>query len=250
MYASFIIPFPLARLDNVLQTIRMLQINDPEVVEKSEIIFVCQDRCGKIDCQFAKYQLHNMQLPNMQKCKLLNHAVKQANSETLVILDSDRVLPQSYFKTVLESHKTNTAVTTTKLYRMTKPVMDKDLISGNYQYEEENRSVENKAMMRNLFAGNVVLKTADYWKAGGMDEEYIGYGFEDHDMTNRLIYAGVVPIWKEDIEIHLYHERLTYGSGDQKKMFLDNGIRYSKKWNLPIPGKLQQEIKQYSKRML
>lgn len=247
---SFVIPFPLARLDNVQQTLRLLHAHDPEVVEQSEIVLVCQDRCGKIDTKFAKYKLINMDLPNMQKCKLLNEAVRQTTYDTLVVLDSDRVLPKGYFKRVLATHQEDTAVTTKILYRLVRPVNDQDIIDGRFEFEEENRSVENKSLMRNLFAGNIVLKKSDYWKAGGMDESYIGYGFEDHDMTNRLVKAGIKPVWLDDVELHLYHERLTYGSGDQKKMFLDNGLRYCRKWNLPIPGKLQEEIKQYTKNII
>lgn len=250
MLASFIIPFPIARLDNVLQTTRLLEINHPETVSESEIIFVCQDKCGKIDTKFKGYQLHNLKCPYMEKCKLVNHAVKVSQSDILVFLDSDRVLPKGYFQQVIENLKPNTAVTSKILYRLTKPFSDQNIVDGKYTYEEENRSTENKPLMRNLFAGNCVMKKEDFNKAGGMDEDYVGYGFEDHDMTNRIVAAGIQPIWRDDIELHLYHERLTYGSGDQKKMFLDNGLRYCRKWNLPIPGKLQQELNIYTRNII
>ena len=252
MLAAFIIPFPVARIDNVLQTVRFLEINHPEIVKISEIILMCQDRCGKIDTKFPHYQLHNMKCPYMEKCKLVNKGVEcvSPHTENLVFLDSDRVLPPGYFNDVLNNLKEGTAVTTKRLLRLTKPFSDQDILDGKYTYEEENRSIDNKALMRNLFAGNCTMKKKDFLKAGGMDEDYVGYGFEDHDMTNRIVQAGIEPVWRDEVELHLFHERLTYGSGDQRKMFLDNGLRYCRKWNLPIPGKLQHEINEYTKRMI
>ena len=90
----------------------------------------------------------------------------------------------------------------------------------------------------------------DYLDVGSMDESYVGYGFEDHDMTRKLEQNHIQAIFRPEIELHLYHERLTYGSGDQKKMFLDNGLRYCRKWKLPIPDCLRTEINLYKRKLV
>lgn len=250
MIASFVIPFPLARLDNVMQTLRFLEYYHLDVVEQAEIVLMCQDRCGKIDTKFAKYQLHNMKCPYMEKCKLVNRGVAVSQSDVLVMLDSDRILPPGYFKDVIGSLKEGAVVTTKTIHHLSRPYGDQDIKDKKYQYVKDTRTTDNTALNRNLFAGNVVLTKADFLKAGGMDEEYVGYGFEDHDMTNRLLAAGIQPVWRDEIELHLHHEGQTYGIGDQKRMFIDNGLRYCRKWNLPIPPKLQAEINAYTRNLV
>lgn len=250
MYSSFIIPFPVERVDNVTQTLRLLAHYHKDVLKNSEVLLMCQNRTGFIETEFLETNPHNLKLPCMQKGKLLNEAVKVAKSDILVFLDSDRVLPFGYFKEVIDNLKKRTAVTTKNMHRLSRPVSDAEIITDNFEFEPEHRSVENKILMRNFFSGNIVMYKEDYLQAGGMDEFYIGYGFEDHDMTNVLFNQGIQQVWREEVELHLYHERLTYGEGNQKRMFLNNGVRYCKKWQIPIPGKLQVELDQYTKVML
>lgn len=250
MQASFIIPFPIERIDNVTQTLRFLSHHHKELIQESEVLLMCQNRSGYLESNFKETQVHSMKLPCMQKGKLLNEGARLAKSEVLVFLDSDRILPKGYFAEVIGGLKKNSAVSTTNMRRLTRPASDEEILIDNYDFEPENRSIENKILMRNFFSGNIVMYKEDYLRVGGMDEFYIGYGFEDHDMTNILINQHINLIWRNDLELHLYHERLTYGEGHQKKMFLYNGVRYCKKWQIPIPGQLQVELDQYTKGLI
>jgi hypothetical protein len=250
MVCTFIIPFPSARIDNVLQTVRFLGRNHPEVCKESEIIFSCQDRCGNIPNPFKKDRLINLETDCMRKSKMMNEAAKVASSDLLVFLDSDRVLPAGYFDKVVRNYQPGTAVSTKNMWRLTEPASDEDIIAGKFKYELENKDTTNKAWTRTMFAGNCTVSKADFWRVGGCDESYHGYGFEDHDMTRTLETGGVKFVWHEDIELHLWHPRLTYGKGDQKKMFIMNGLRYCKKWSLPIPPELQVEMGTYTKGMI
>lgn len=250
MLATFIVPFPSARIDNVLQTVRFLERNHPDVCKESEIVFSCQDRCGNIPNIFKKNLLINLETDCMRKSKMMNEAAKRASSDLLVFLDSDRVLPSGYFDRVLKSFQPGTAVSTKNMWRLTEPASDEQIISGEFRYEEENKDLANTMLTRTMFAGNCTVSKTDFFRVGGCDESYHGYGFEDHDMTRTLESNGVKFIWHEDIELHLWHPKLTYGTGDQKKMFIMNGLRYCKKWNLAIPPQLQEELAGYTKRMV
>lgn len=181
---------------------------------------------------------------------MMNEAVKVAESDLLVFLDSDRVLPAGYFDKVLRNYQPGTAVSTKNMWRLTEPTTDEAIIAGTFRYEIENKDTTNKMWTRTMFAGNCTISKAAFLQCGGCDESYHGYGFEDHDMTRTLETYGIKFIWHEDIELHLWHPRLTYGSGDQKKMFIMNGLRYCKKWGLPIPEELQKEMGGFMKGMV
>lgn len=243
MLASFLIPFHTWRIDNLTQTLRFLYLNHPDVVTESEVILLCQDQCGQIDTKFKNTILQNMRLDVMKKPFVLNHGVTLAESELLVILDSDRVLPRDYFRKVIEAFTPNTMVTTAKMHQLLHAVGDHDIIDGNYEFNVDYRDRGAKPYTRSVFSGNVVLSKTDYLRVGGMDEDYVGYGFEDSDMTATLLQDGVVPVFRDEIELHLHHQQWTYGKGDQKQLFLANGVRYCRKWNYPLPPQIEKEIK-------
>jgi hypothetical protein len=250
MLATFLIAFHTRRIDNLTQTVRFLSKNHPDVVAESEVIFLCQDQCGFVDNDFAKSRMVNLRFSCMEKCKALNQGVRESVSDRIVILDSDRILPPGYFSDVLRCLKPGTAVTTKLIHRVMHSSADVDIESGDYNFQLEHRSVSNDPYNRNLFAGNVAIHKSDYWNAGGMDEEYVGYGFEDSDMAMRVVQSGIKPVFRSDAELHLFHEPATYGPTDQKKLFLNNGIRYCKNWNIPIPPPLQAEINAYTRRFI
>ena len=120
MLASFIIPFHSARIDNLLQTIRFLEENHKSVIASSELLLMCQDRCGQIQTQFQSTRLYNMKYDRIRKCQLLNEAIRFSEADKIVFLDSDRVLPPEYFSSVLSQLQPKTAVTTLKMWRLTR----------------------------------------------------------------------------------------------------------------------------------
>lgn len=241
MLASFLIPFHSRRIDNLAQTLRFLELHDREVLDQSEVILLCHDQIGYIETGFQKTHLENMHLPNMMKPVQLNHGVKMAQSDILVVLDSDRILPPGYFQKVLGSIEEDDMVTTRFMRKLTRPAADIDIIEEKYSFYDEERSISNRAYSRSAFSGNIVLYKKQYEKAGGMDESYVGYGFEDADMTARLTSVGVRPHYRPELELHLYHEECSYGDHDQKRMFLDNGLRFCRKWKVPYPQNLRKK---------
>lgn len=250
MLASFIICFHTRRIDNLLQTLRFLARHDPKVVAESEVFLMCQDRCGRIDTQFGKTHLFNMQITEMQKNKLLNEGARQASANNLIILDSDRILPQHYFQNTLDKLKSGVIISAETLWQLDHAVSDRDIIQGLFSYRVENKSKENRILSRGVTAGNFAIKRDDFWKCGGMDETYTGYGFEDQDFAKQLQKNNIRTIWIPAVELHLYHEKLTYGVVDQKMLFFENARRYCKKWKEPLPEQLQKEFLEYSRTIL
>jgi hypothetical protein len=247
MLASFVIGFHTRRIDNLLQTVRFLELWHADVVKESELVLVCQDRCGRIDTTFRTYHHFNLEVANMQLPKLSNFGISQSTSDNIVLLESDRILPAGYFRTVLSEMQAGQQITTLNMHRLTKMASDQAIIDKTYAYRNEQRSTSNGLGMRNAWSGNTAFKKSDFLAAGGMDESYVGYGWADHDMTAAMHHIGVKSIYRDELELHLYHEPMTYGSGDQKRLFIQNGLRYCKKWNHPVPDMLREEISKYTR---
>lgn len=186
-------------------------------------------------------------MPEMNLPKVTNFGVEKAESSLIVWLESDRILPTGYFEQVFNKIRPKEMVTTERMYRVKKMVSDEDIISGNYTWCEEWRSKTNEMLCRNMFSGNTVFWKKDFLEAGGADPAYVGYGWLDHDLTDSMTKIGVHSVYYTEIELHLWHEPMTYGSYDQKRLFINNGVHYCKKWKKRYPPEIMKELQQKTK---
>lgn len=253
MKASFVIGFHTARIDNLLQTLRFLLADHKDVFIDSYLSLVCQDDCDKLPSsqleeleslreQSYRSCITNLNLPCMQLPYVTNLGMDDAETEKVVILESDRILPAGYFAAVLDELKPGVQITCRNMKKLTKPATDEEIRAGTFEYIDEHRSEKNEIGMRNMWSGNTALCKSDFLKAGRMDEAYHGYGWADSDMTSAMESVGVQSVFRDELELHLWHPPATYGDGDQKQMFIDNGLRYCKKWNKELPGFLRADI--------
>lgn len=257
MLASFVIGFHTARIDNLLQTLRFLIKDHPEVVSDSLLILACQDTTTNLNehlqefrslqSVFAKSLVLDMNLPCMQLPKLTNVAIDLTETDRVIILESDRILPCGYFQSVIEQLGEGVQITCRKMKKLLEPTSDNVIESGTFNCRDEFRDQWNTIGVRNMWSGNTAIWKSDFLKAGRMDETYVGYGWADSDMTNRMEKAGVKSVYRDETELHLWHPSATYGEGDQKHMFIKNGLHYCKTWEVPLPDWFRQEIAQYRK---
>ena len=178
---------------------------------------------------------------------LTNMGFEKRKSKKIIVLESDRILPSGYFRSVLDQLHEGIQITCKTMKKLTKPTSDEDIESGNFEYRNEYRDEGNKIGLRNMWSGNTAFCASDYYKAGYMDESYVGYGWADSDMTNKMQSVGVQSIFRDEIELHLWHPPTTYGIKDQKELFINNGLLFCKKWNQPLPDWLRLEIAQHKK---
>lgn len=261
MVASFVIGFHTARIENLLQTLRFLAFDHEDVLSRSQLVLVCQDTCEALpkhqldeleslrECS-ERSVLANRELSCMQLPVLTNLGVRLAEAEKVIVLESDRLLPTGYFARVLDELRPGVQITTKKMLKLTQAVSDHELRNGEYSFVEEFRSESNEIGMRNIWSGNTAFMKSDYLKVGGMDERYVGYGWADSDMTLNMQSQGVKSIFRPETELHLWHEPATYGTGDQKQMFVGNGIYFCTKWNKPYPEWFQQELNKLPRKIL
>lgn len=247
MLASFIVRLHSKRLDNLHQTLRFLEMWHKKVISQSQLILVCHDSVDRVSNAFERYDHINLNLTYMKNSKQTNIGVQTALAEKIVLLDGDRISPPGYYEKTLSQIERGKQISIKTIKNIERNAEDEEIESENYPYFEEERSLTHQAGQRCIWSGNTVFMKSDFYQAGMMDESYEGYGFEDQDMGLNMEKSGVVSILVPEHEIHLWHERKTYGDGDHKKMFINNGLRFCKKWNLPLPNFLREEIAKHRK---
>lgn len=251
MKASFIIAFASPRLDNLRQTLRFLQRYHATIIGHCELITVCQDICDlEPVVGFGEHRHYNLEVECMQLPRLTNFGVDHCNGKKVIVLESDRILPPGYFAEIVGELRNGVQITTAMTWKLSRPYSDEEITNHQFEYNEDARTEANEIGKRNMWSGNTAFMKADFENAGKMDEGYRGYGWADSDMTNTMVMAGIKSVFRPEIELHLWHPGFTYGQGDQEKMFVDNGVRYCRKWNVPIPEFLRAGIAKYNRVIL
>jgi len=227
--------------------LRFMDLWHKDVIENSELITLCQNKLtDPLPTKHWKSHLNfNFGFEEMSICCITNFGITKAKYEKIFILDSDRILPTEYFNSVMNQLKFGIQITTSPTKKLKSEYSDSKIIDGDIDFFWDNRSTTNELGTKNAWSGNIALMKSDFINAGGMDELYVGYGWEDTDMTFTMEKYGIKSIYREETEIHLWHPPLTYGVKDQKKLFIENGLRLCKKWNKPLPQILRQDMLKY-----
>lgn len=261
MLASFVIGFHTARIDNLLQTLRFLIRDHKDVFTDSYLSLVCQDNCDTLpveklnELESLREQSHrsciiNLSLDEMRLPEVTNIGVEDAETDKLIILESDRILPAGYFAAVIEQLHDGIQITTKNMIKLRGPATDDEIVDCLFQFDCEVRNPRNELGQRNMWSGNTAIMKGDYYKAGRMDEAYTGYGWADSDMTKATEGAGIQSIYRDEVELHLWHPSATYGKSDQKQLFINNGLHFCKKWSVELPLWFREEIAQHKRVMI
>lgn len=249
---SFVIIFHPSRIENLYQTLRFLQKRENQL---QELILVCQTNCLPIKSDFKTTKQINMNLETYHKTKMTNEGVRNANQNIIALLDSDRILPHNYFENTAKQLSKNQIVSSKKLFQLTSQYSDDQIELERVEKYEDFRSEDNISRRKNLFSGNTLMHKDDYWSIGGYDENYIGYGYADNDMTMKAIKSGMDIKWNESKELHLFHENKIIWKNEtiEKKTFqimtAINGLMYHLKWRLSFDSEIQSLIYEIEQRI-
>jgi len=236
---SFVIYFCSQRIENLKQTLRFLKKR--ENINKSDLVLLCQD---KYEQNIFGNNVTNLNLDFYHKSKMCNIGIDLAKNQKIVLLDSDRILPLKYFEKTLKKLKPGEFVSTWKMYKLKKPYSDEEIELNKVEKLKDFKSKNNDPCCKNLFAGSTVFFKKDYQCAGGMDEEFVGYGFADTDMTQNILSKNYNVIWNEEEEIHLFHDmKINFSELDSEILTALNSIRYFTKWNMKMDKKTEGLVK-------
>lgn len=239
---SFLIYFHSKRVDNLRQTLRFLAMHN---LKNYELVLLCHDEFPDIETPFPRTRQINLRFDEMWIPRMTNIGVELC-SDTIFLLECDRILPTRYLEAALDQLEPGKMITCRKMKKLRQACTDDEILREQFEWTCDDRSPQNTAGVKNLWSGNILFYKADFYRAGGMNEAYIGYGWADSDMTARCMASGITPIFNDFTELHLWHPGTTFGTRDPKPMFLTNGFRFCREWQQPIPRVLFNEMKGYS----
>tara|TARA_B100000315_G_scaffold8981_1_gene8834 strand:- start:8685 stop:9488 length:804 start_codon:yes stop_codon:yes gene_type:complete len=176
-----------------------------------------------------------------RKCKILNKAVKQSNSNYIVFIDADCILSKDFLFEHWHCHEKGSFLGGRRVLiakKFAKRITAEMLRKGNFDginlwgincvlsgcfkyYEEALRPLYyiRKNNFFNLMGCNFSIHKSDLLLVGGFDEEYESRGGgEDTDVSLRLKVAGcrMKSVRYRAIQFHLGHDILVDKSKSQK----------------------------------
>ncbi len=202
---SYVIPFRnLNRTESIQTVVNNVRAQRFPVVD---IVIVEQDRQTNVDLQ--PYQPVNYLLaaeynnPLFNKAKAFNLGISRVKTDKVIMHDADMLASGHY----------TTAIFNTLLQ------YDSCHLGGRVLYtDEEMMNFINSSMIIDEIikyervigyyeGGSIACRLKTFWKVGGFNEDFYGYGCEDCDFYARLSGGSN---WKEDRTfnfIHLWHDR-------------------------------------------
>ncbi len=203
---TYVIPFRnFERNDSIRTVVSNVRAQRFPVVH---IVLVEQDSESRID--LASYQpVTHLLVPAanalFNKSLAFNRGVAAAPSDRVILHDADMLAQGSYAKSIWNILNENDAchIGSTVMYAnhdSTKAVNAAGVVDDKVKCERVVGYYEG---------GSLACTVSAYWRVGGFNEDYWGYGCEDCDFYARLSKGCV---WREDRVIdflHLWHSRVT-----------------------------------------
>lgn len=195
---------------------------------------------GKIDHKnFISVQEISFKSERYIKGKMCNIGVEKCGFEKIALIDSDRIMPPNYYTTTFNNLNDKCAISPLKSIKLLEYTTLENIYNKKFSYKRDDRTKEINHYTKHLFSGNTVFFRKDYLSIGGMDESFIGYGYNDLDFSLSWQKSGMQTIWSDQEEIHLFHDCLFL---TDKNIFYDinkmNALKFCKKWNIELPNNI------------
>jgi predicted glycosyltransferase involved in capsule biosynthesis len=196
---------------------------------------MCQDEVDSVDTP-VQHQLINLKLPEFNKAVMANKGVMLAQSDKIVLLDGDRLLPANYFTKMISRLPKKIIATPRYLFKLANAATDEQINAGvvykmpDFRYTSKvnfGYYIQTKGM----FSGNTVMYRQDYLDTGGMDESFVGYGYSDTDFMFTCEQKKYGFFVSDDEELHLWHPN-GYAKADFVALNNRNALKFCKKWNV------------------
>ncbi|HNX01150.1 MAG TPA: galactosyltransferase-related protein [Candidatus Cloacimonadota bacterium] len=184
--------------------------------------------------------------------RLRNNGVHVSTGDLLMFLDQDIIISEEYIQKFEQSVTPNRffvsypiRLSKEQSEQITDEVIHQNTIPLLLTGKQRNKPVKQYRKDRlnlllykmhlaqygaKLRGGVCAIRRQDYLNVNGYDENFIGWGNEDDDMSRRLLATGVIGlnVTKQEYSYHLYHEPNNSG-----------GIRVNKEY----AGKAMLKIK-------
>ncbi len=176
-----------------------------------------------------------------------NKSIAQSTADYIVMIDGDMVLHPLFIKDHIAVAKKNIIVQGSRV--ITSPIAAQEILSGQATIGFFLRGISNRLNALNssvlscIFSRKVYglkgAKTCNFavWRddlvaVNGFNEDFVGWGREDSELTARLLHAG-----KQRVKVkcmatayHLYHDENSRHSLAQNDAILEQCIQNKKMW--------------------
>jgi hypothetical protein len=164
---------------------------------------------------WVRYVHTPLPYPDMPYCRswAFNVGGRAAQGRILVLHDNDMLIPQDYAAQILERWREGYEVINLErfIFYLSKPHSEKICSSKTLELAEAPETV-----VQNLEAGgSIAIGREAYFRIGGFDESFIGWGGEDNEFWERAQTRKVWPYGYLPL-IHLWHKAQA-GKTDQKR---------------------------------
>lgn len=240
--ASLVILTHSFKIPQLKQMMRFF--HERETLDDVEIVLVSQDQLSGVEKTLSTFDnvvTFSLDLKTYNRPKMANFGVKNAKSDKVVLLDDDIIFLPKFISTTLFQLRKNTFYTADQILYISDNKYDDDIRDCNFSGKYQLKSIENTVDYPNLFSGSTFFFKDDYLKIGGMDESFVGYGYNDADMTQNVMENDIKVEFLNSIEFHLYHERPRYDGLDSVR----NGVKFLKKWEKHPSKRFQQKLDQF-----
>lgn len=203
---SYVIPFrDLERSSAIAIVIENIRAHKFPVIE---IVAVEQDTATKIDVPAispVSYRLATYADPRFNKSVAFNIGVQMAAHDYIIMHDADMLMQGDYTSAVYNVLQENESCHLGSKVLYTTKESAQDIIVSNVV----SIRTECDRVVGYFEGGSLACTKQAYWKVGGFNEDYKGYGCEDCDFYARLAGGSK---WLEQRSynlLHLWHPRTT-----------------------------------------
>lgn len=163
-----------------------------------QIIAVEEDDTSKLTLDWPIDHLFVKSGTAFNKSAAFNAAVAASLYENLVLHDADMLVQGDYFKKVARALSTNeSCILASHVY-----YLDESYSQQVISKRKLDARVQCQRRIDYFEGGSLACTKQAYWKIGGFNEEFVGYGCEDTDFYARLSGGSK---WLEDRHIGLIH---------------------------------------------
>lgn len=237
---AYVVPFRnFERTESIKTVMNNLRAQRFPVIHLIMVEQDCESRINLKDYQPINHYLVKAENPLFNKSKAFNFGVSKAPCEMVILHDADMLA---------QGHYTQVVADTLEDYESCH--IGSSVI---YTIQEAMERINNTGVVDNgvkcdrvvgyYEGGSIAATKTGYWKCGGFNEDYWGYGCEDCDFYARLSNASK---WKEDRVfdfLHLWHSRVNGWNGhhDANKA-LEQSLKV-----LPMPLRVEKQYQQLHK---
>ncbi len=151
-------------------------------------------------CQI-KYRIQ----PNKGKAAARNRGIREASSNLILITDADMIADPYLLHYHLEAHQRMGPACFEGLTYNLKSLDWPPETSSLNPYISRNYKNKKKLGWYYFLTGNVSFSKSIFESAGGFDESFQGYGWEDLELGYRLFQKGISLIYLKDAVNYHYH---------------------------------------------